>query len=82
MVFTAMVRAPSSDSPRRIAQANIPKAPMTNKIETRTIRQARNPESSGWLAERGERRIASGSVGSKASVSPKVTAVTMLIHRI
>ena len=82
MVFTTMVRASSKDSPRRIAQANMPKVPITIRAETSPTRQSTKPETRGAFAARGGRRIESGSAGSKASASPSVTAVTMLIHRI
>ena len=46
------------------------------------MRQTRKRDSSGSSGRRGGRRITPGSVGSKASVRPSATAVTMLTHRI
>lgn len=46
------------------------------------MRHSRNPESSDSSDGRGGRCIVPGSVGSKASVSPSATAVTILIQRI
>ncbi len=60
----------------------MPNVPVTISTDTKPIRQSSRPESSPCPAFRAGRFIAPGSVGSKASVRPSATAVTMLIQRI
>jgi hypothetical protein len=56
--------------------------PATIRAETKRIRHSRRPDSSRWFAGRAGRRIAFGSAGSKARLSPSATAVIMLIQSI
>ena len=77
-----MVRASVSSAPRAIASSCMPKTPIANSVDTKTIRQARNPERIGSPAGRGARRITSGSGGSKASAIASATELTMFTHNI
>jgi hypothetical protein len=55
---------------------------ITSSPVAKPIRQTSQPGIKGSAASRGGRRMTSASVGSKASASASVTAVTMLTHRI
>lgn len=81
-MFTTSVRDASCESPLLSAHAKRPSAAAAKSSETNATRHASSPLSSGSPGARGGRDMVPGSVGSKASVIPSVTAVTMLIQRI
>ncbi|MNT59047.1 hypothetical protein D3C72_1965220 [compost metagenome] len=75
-----MVRAVSTLPLLCISQRNRPRAPVIISTDTISTRQTKNPDSRVSPGGRGRRPMMPCSAGSKASASPRVLEVTMLIH--
>ncbi len=75
-----MVRAASTLPLLFISQRNRPRAPLIISTDTISTRQMKKPDSRASPGGRGRRAMMPRSAGSKASASPSVLEVTMLIH--